>query len=56
MGQDDACTHPIWTGILPFPSNALVTRDAATATGLELNLPQEIMLLTKSGEAAIDAA
>jgi cephalosporin-C deacetylase-like acetyl esterase len=54
--QDDSCTHPVWSGILPFPSNALATRDAATVTGLELNIPQEIMPLTKGGEPAIDAA
>ena len=54
--QEDSCTHPLWKGIFPFPRNELVARGAATATGLELAIPDEDLPLTKNGEVTVDPA
>ncbi len=53
---DDGCVHPLWEGGWPFPSNRLVTRDAASPTGVRLAIDESVLPLTRNDAVALDVA
>ncbi|MDP2313498.1 MAG: hypothetical protein Q8P41_11380 [Pseudomonadota bacterium] len=53
---DDGCVHPLWEGAWPFPSNRLVTRDAASPTGVALTIDESLVPLTRNDGISLDVA
>jgi len=53
---DDGCVHPVWEGAWPFPSNALVTRDTASPTGVRLMIDPALVPMTRNDGIALDTA
>lgn len=51
---DDGCVHPLWEGAWPFPSNALVTRDTASPTGVRLTIDPALVPMTRNDGIALD--
>jgi hypothetical protein len=54
--EDDGCAHPMWKEGWPFPNNRLVTRDAASPTGVRLAITDEVLPLSRKDILPLDAA
>lgn len=54
--MDDGCIHPVFEGLLPFPSDQLATADSTSPTGIRLHLDPAMMPLTRKGAPSIEAS